>query len=121
MDEKNEDDDSNEKWRGESGLGSGFTGGDHLQLHVMLPLLWGLFVVTVLVQRPLWMLGWLAPVVVFTLGAVFAKKRNRPTYFICVLLTALSALIATVAAMMPTASEDDQPMSRPMGIGESSK
>lgn len=55
-----------------------------------------------LVRRPLWMALWLAPVVVFSLGAVIARRRrHRPLYLVCVALAAVAALLAAVAAMMP--------------------
>lgn len=55
-----------------------------------------------LVRRPLWMALWLAPVVVFSLGAVIARRRrHRPLYLVCVALAGVAALLAAVAALMP--------------------
>jgi hypothetical protein len=112
-------------WIGEAGIGSGHTGGDHLAYNVALLgviLGVGCAVGADLVRRPLWMLGWLAPVFVLALCAIVAKKRNRPAYLICVFLTAVAGLFAMMASCTPAPiDEDDRPMSRPSVGWKSSK
>lgn len=55
-----------------------------------------------LLKQPVTMALWLAPVVLFSVCALLAKRRrNRPLYLLCVFFSAVTALFAAVAAMTP--------------------
>jgi hypothetical protein len=90
------------KWRGEAGIGSGQTGGDHLANNLWLPCILAVAllnsVILTVCRDPLRMSLWLAPVVVFALCAFFARKRSRPLFLLFVFLTAVAGLFAVVAS-----------------------
>ena len=98
--------DAQEKWRGGAGIGSGFTGGDHLANNLWLP---GILAVALLsavlstTYRDPWRMSlWLAPVVVFALCAFFTRKRSRPLFLLFTFLTAVAGLSTVVASCPPT-------------------
>ncbi len=80
------------------------SGGGHVVLVLPLVFLGANAVLISLMQRPGAMALWLAPVALFALGALVARRRrHRPLYLACVFLSAMAALFAVCAALIPSA------------------
>lgn len=94
------------KWAGEAGIGSGFTGGDHLAYQVMFPgvllgVFFGIRFVQALIHDPVSVALCWGPVLILGTAAFLMRRRHRKAFLILWILTLLTGLCALASVCAP--------------------